>query len=632
MTNSKLDSRQTKNRAPLDQIVNGVNTELDDQLSSINAELTMPFRMKRDSTYDVGSQRTITIERIMITNPVHGRNHTLRPINNKIPNFTATGTITVDKTLQTLSMSPGFPSTLVIPAPIANGYLKVLIQVSTLNSGTIVASVGTWNTDRAAASFPTIVRDAYIVGYIVLSTNAGSVIQDPLDLDVYQFVGQDVFDQQYGVDIILDTSNFSNIVLPNSSSANTVQKAFDYIDDNVVAKSASATDNAIVRFDSTTGQVIQNSGATVEDSGHVGTPGVDVSIGTEPNLISGKVQFFAQAEGTHAPYIRNRMYMKDSDGRKLQLGYGAIPIGGIIATMPHLTGAYNCIATTIPDDTGFVLCQGQTITDQDSPMYNTVIPDLRNSVFLMGNNVSGTTPGITAGGSNTLQNHTHSGTNSQLTDYNASHDHSMKDHRHPIAAYNTGGATAAIGGTCSGSVSITSQGVSGGSISVAIADHPQHNHIWTANNVNTAMETYDSAGGMNIVWTTVPLSPFYVASPGNPPVNPAWDVYFPWRTDLIPHNAYTSMQPAWGHTVTTASFNSGANSGISASFNPGAISVNDHAHSIPPVSPGAPANINNTDSKLGTISLEHSHTVNATVSVVDNRPNYFSVVYLMRVR
>ena len=90
-------------------------------------------------------------------------------------------------------------------------------------------------------------------------------------------------------------------------------------------------------------------------------------------------------------------------------GRGIIPLGAVIATFPHLTGAYACSATTAADSNGFVQCAGQTISDVTSALNGQVIPNINNNAFLMGNATSGT-----AGGANTktlttteLPAHTH---------------------------------------------------------------------------------------------------------------------------------------------------------------------------------------------------------------------------------
>lgn len=79
---------------------------------------------------------------------------------------------------------------------------------------------------------------------------------------------------------------------------------------------------------------------------------------------------------------------------------GLVPIGGVVATIPALAGAYACTATTAADDLGYVVCGGQVINDATSPLNGRTIPNINNDVFLKGHTTSNT-----AGGSNT---HTHS--------------------------------------------------------------------------------------------------------------------------------------------------------------------------------------------------------------------------------
>lgn len=78
---------------------------------------------------------------------------------------------------------------------------------------------------------------------------------------------------------------------------------------------------------------------------------------------------------------------------------GLVPIGGVVATIPALAGAYACSATTAADDLGYVVCGGQVINDVTSPLNGITIPNINNDVFLKGHTTSNT-----AGGSNT---HTH---------------------------------------------------------------------------------------------------------------------------------------------------------------------------------------------------------------------------------
>jgi microcystin-dependent protein len=73
---------------------------------------------------------------------------------------------------------------------------------------------------------------------------------------------------------------------------------------------------------------------------------------------------------------------------------GAIPIGGIIPTLPHLTGAYSTTCVTSPDSNGFVLANGQTINYPSSPMHGVTIPNINNDIFIKASTCSGYTGGL----------------------------------------------------------------------------------------------------------------------------------------------------------------------------------------------------------------------------------------------
>lgn len=92
-------------------------------------------------------------------------------------------------------------------------------------------------------------------------------------------------------------------------------------------------------------------------------------------------------------------------------GFGIVPRGAVLATMPHLVGAYSCSATTVADANGFVQCNGQTIADASSPMNGAVIPNINDNAFLRGNVTSGSAAGSNADITLAIANmpsHTHS--------------------------------------------------------------------------------------------------------------------------------------------------------------------------------------------------------------------------------
>lgn len=82
---------------------------------------------------------------------------------------------------------------------------------------------------------------------------------------------------------------------------------------------ASATDNALVRFDSTTGKLIQNSTVTLDDTGAITVP----EMAAPATPASGKVAVYAKADG--------KLYIKDDTGAETDLtGAGAPSIAPLV--------------------------------------------------------------------------------------------------------------------------------------------------------------------------------------------------------------------------------------------------------------------------------------------------------------
>jgi hypothetical protein len=187
-------------------------------------------------------------------------------------------------------------------------------------------------------------------------------------------------------------------------------------------------------------------------------------------------------------------------------GHGLIPRGAVIATFPHLPGSYYTSATTIPDASGFVLCQGQTIVS--GPMIGAVIPDISNSVFLRGSISSGSTivgtssrslspinlPTLTSTGTvtnngstiaaNTLFEgaHTHSvGSYTASGSVNLTHSHGISDpgHAHQVQTENTthsafGSEPNIFGAVLTGG--FVTSGFSGTGISINDSTNLNHSH------------------------------------------------------------------------------------------------------------------------------------------------------------
>lgn len=104
----------------------------------------------------------------------------------------------------------------------------------------------------------------------------------------------------------------------------------------------------------------------------------------------------------------NQILVSDGSGN-LSWTRGVLPLGSVIATFPNLTGAYSTSATTAADVNGFVKCNGQVISDATSPMNGQTVPNINNSIFIMGNTTAGTTGGSATQTliTNNLPSHTH---------------------------------------------------------------------------------------------------------------------------------------------------------------------------------------------------------------------------------
>jgi hypothetical protein len=87
----------------------------------------------------------------------------------------------------------------------------------------------------------------------------------------------------------------------------------------------SATDNALARFDSTTGKLIQNSTVTLDDTGAFTVP----EMAAPPAPASGKVAVYAKVDGL--------VYSKDDAGTEKLLSGGVIPFEFTVAVSDEST-------------------------------------------------------------------------------------------------------------------------------------------------------------------------------------------------------------------------------------------------------------------------------------------------------
>jgi hypothetical protein len=158
-----------------------------------------------------------------------------------------------------------------------------------------------------------------------------------------------------------------------------------------------------------------------------------------------------------------------------KVGLGDVPLGGVIATFPHLSAwnAYTTTATTVADAAGWVKCAGQTLADTSSPMNGAAIPNLTGSVFIQGNTASGNTGGAASQAHTHNMSHSHqwtyffnSAANTQamygaLSANNAATNFSGSDQSilHPVGFATTGTSGYALAANTAGTANLWTTGV-----------------------------------------------------------------------------------------------------------------------------------------------------------------------------
>lgn len=252
---------------------------------------------------------------------------------------------------------------------------------------------------------------------------------------------------------------------------------------------------------------------------------------------------------------------------------GFIPIGGIIATMSHLTGAYNCSATTAADAAGFVVCGGQTIADVTSPMNGQVVPNLNNNNFIMGNATAGST-----GGANNI---TLTTANLPAHNHSINHDHaaftSAAGSAHSHGAGSLANAPSSVTGTANSGVNLAH--------SHPITD-PFHSHT---------IVTFGTAGGI-------------VFGGGNP----------------LPNNT------SGGAMLSTT----GSQTGITSTNNSGSL---DHSHTLSgtaaaQIISGTTGSESAHTHSIDVPSFTGTSGIAGSDTAFENRPAYITAEYIMRIK
>jgi hypothetical protein len=148
----------------------------------------------------------------------------------------------------------------------------------------------------------------------------------------------------------------------------------------------SATDNAIARFDSTTGKLIQNSAVTVDDSGNVSTAGRFTAAGA---TFSGTAGLIDWTMGTNAIDAAPTNYVLNPNLGTVQLLQPTNDINIVHVTNTHPTiFKTNTYFTWIVDTRGSTVRPRLSWPDKTAGGFNALGPATTNGAFLPSNAIS----------------------------------------------------------------------------------------------------------------------------------------------------------------------------------------------------------------------------------------------------
>jgi hypothetical protein len=195
---SRLDSRQSRQRAKLDQLSTATDLRLDSLLNLINDELTMPLRMRANlgSGVDGSPNQNLYVDGVSVqtydsgaADSGHERNRTILPISGTIPNYSGGGYVSFTQASPGGAISfAGTGLTLTGTYSLtmtANQFVKILVWINANNEFGL--EIGTPSSTLVGASIPEFPLDAFALGFLVLTTNSSAVISKVLNENIYQF-------------------------------------------------------------------------------------------------------------------------------------------------------------------------------------------------------------------------------------------------------------------------------------------------------------------------------------------------------------------------------------------------------------------------------------------------------------
>ena len=174
-----VDIRQiVANNIYLTQLAEAMDKKGDSLIQAIDAEVTPPLRIRASTTPAL----TVSVDAIQVSNPVHGRVHTIPPISGTLPVFTG-GTITLPASNGgNITNNTGAPA--VALSITAGNYAKIGLNIN--SSGQLIASVGVDAVSIAAAAIPPAPNGCRAIGYII-TQNVGGTIQNVTNDRIVQY-------------------------------------------------------------------------------------------------------------------------------------------------------------------------------------------------------------------------------------------------------------------------------------------------------------------------------------------------------------------------------------------------------------------------------------------------------------
>ncbi len=305
MSKTSVDARQIIIKRFLSQIADRSNfdgtadakqadaTEIDILLDSIDLDLTSPLRIDASNPIDL----TISIGASLIPNTKTNRNNAIGHIDNTLVNFTSGTIVFPASSGNPVVVTPGSNPTLTVTN---NNFIKGIIHLT--SAGNLGIVFGTENVVEASATVPKAPQLTMPIGYVTLFNNAGTI-------------------DNVSQDKIFQLSALQEMPLIGDLGA---------------------TDNVLSRTDGVTGQKVQGSAVTLDDSDNIGnitSLGVGVTTGakeataiaqfnsTTQGILPVKMTE-AQRDNISSPATALEIWNTDANTKQVFNGTSWVSIGG----------------------------------------------------------------------------------------------------------------------------------------------------------------------------------------------------------------------------------------------------------------------------------------------------------------